>query len=50
MNPLDVVDEFAIGKRALALRARAPSIIAGRRYFENLAQDSSPGNPCGDLR
>jgi hypothetical protein len=38
MDPLDVVDEFTIGGRASALRARAPGIIAGRRYFEHLAQ------------
>ncbi|KRQ96811.1 hypothetical protein CP49_33215 [Bradyrhizobium valentinum] len=31
MDPLDVVDEFAVGGRSPALRARAPSIIAGRR-------------------
>src|SRR6266481_5735714 len=39
MDPLDVVDEFTIGGRASALRARAPGIIAGRRDPEHLAQD-----------
>jgi hypothetical protein len=39
MDPLDVVDEHTVGGRPLALRARALGIIAGRRYFEHLAQD-----------
>jgi hypothetical protein len=39
MDPLDVVDEVTIDGRSLALRARAPSIIAGRRDGEHVAQD-----------
>src|SRR6476659_9129461 len=39
MDPLDVVDEYPGGGRALALRARAPGIIAGRRDTERVAQD-----------
>ena len=38
MDPLDVVDEVTIGGRSLALRARAPGIIAGRRDREHVAQ------------
>jgi hypothetical protein len=39
MDPLDVVDEPAVGGRARALRARAPGIVAGRRDTEHIAQD-----------
>ena len=39
MDLLDVVDQLTIGGRSLALRARAPSIIAGRRDSEHVAQD-----------
>src|SRR5580700_2720973 len=39
MDPLDVVDEFSIGDRSPALRARAPGIITGRRDPEHIAQN-----------
>src|SRR3981081_33904 len=39
MNPLDVVHEVTIGGGSPALRARAPSIIAGRRDTENDTHD-----------
>jgi len=39
MDPLDVVDELAIGGGSPALRARAPSIITGRREAEHIAQN-----------
>src|SRR3954451_11364516 len=39
LDPSDVLDELAIGGRSLALRARAPGIIAGRRDGEHVAQD-----------
>ena len=40
MDPLDVVDEVTIGGGSLALRARAPGIIAGRRDTEHVTHDS----------
>src|SRR5207248_7775458 len=36
MDPLDVVDEVSIGGGSLALRARSPGIIAGRRDAEHV--------------
>src|SRR6266567_1091262 len=39
MDPLDVVDEVSIGGGSLALRARSPGIIAGRRDAEHVAHD-----------
>src|SRR5580700_970437 len=39
MDPLDVVDELAIGGGSPALRARAPGIITGRRDPEHIAQN-----------
>src|SRR4030088_3114905 len=39
MNPLDVVHEVTIGGGSPALRARAPSIIAGRRDTEHDTHD-----------
>src|ERR1700758_2382596 len=39
VNPPDVVDELTIGCGSLALRARAPGIIAGRRDTEHAAHD-----------
>src|SRR5437879_12639713 len=39
MDPLDVVDEVTIGGGPPALRARAPSIIAGPRDPEHFAPD-----------
>src|SRR5689334_9103051 len=39
MNLLDVVDELTIGGGSRTLRARAPSIIAGRRDTEHVTHD-----------
>src|SRR6266852_2685362 len=39
VNPLDVVAEVTIGGGSLALRTRAPGIIAGRRDPEHVAHD-----------
>jgi hypothetical protein len=39
VDPSDVLDEITIGGGSPALRARAPGIIAGRRYPEHVAQD-----------
>src|SRR3977135_117728 len=39
MDPLDVVDELAIGGGSRALRARAPGIVAGRRDPEHVTHD-----------
>jgi len=35
-----VVDKVTIGGGSLALRTRTPSVIAGRRYVEDVAQES----------
>ena len=39
MNPLDVTQKATICRRPPALRARAPSVIAGRRDAEHAAHD-----------
>src|SRR6266581_274666 len=39
VNPLDVIDKLTVGNRSRALRARTPSIIAGGRDPEHVAQD-----------
>jgi hypothetical protein len=39
MDPLDVVSEVTISSGSLALRARAPGIIAGRQDTEQTAHD-----------
>jgi hypothetical protein len=39
VDPLDGVDKLTVGGGSPALRARAPSIIAGRRDTEHVAHD-----------
>src|SRR5882757_8663572 len=39
MDLLDVVNDLTVGRGSLALRARTPGIIAGRRDTERVAQD-----------
>jgi hypothetical protein len=43
MDALDVVDKLTVGDRSLALRPGAPSIIAGRRDTEHVAQEIVTG-------